>query len=305
MEGRTKELGQRVRLSRERLAASELASTVRAWRLWAVCIDYTASYTRASYQTFVVTLGREAGVKPQVASGLLRRFDELGVFCWKAAPRGSKLASELGLPELSPTQSGAVKKDDEPSPTQSGTVSEAPHLPRVGPLRSNNVLSSESHSHDYVGDPEWVGEETESSEAPEPLKPGEFAGTPEWQAAGERPPRPFADLSDDELLRLSWKKKDEPETLASIRAEWERRQESSDAAHPPVTPELASREDEAVMPEITSPRLRALYGLDNPHGFHGDERTSDGIGDDERSQMEWRAANPNKARARRRREGEA
>jgi hypothetical protein len=34
----------------------------------------------------------------------------------------------------------------------------------------------------------------------------------------------------------------------------------------------------------------------------GDERTGDGIADDERSQMLWRAANPAKARARRREE---
>jgi hypothetical protein len=42
----------------------------------------------------------------------------------------------------------------------------------------------------------------------------------------------------------------------------------------------------------------ARFG-DPPAGsFHGDERTGDGIGDDERSQREWAAANPIKARAR-------
>jgi hypothetical protein len=48
--------------------------------------------------------------------------------------------------------------------------------------------------------------------------------------------------------------------------------------------------------------VRRLFGLDNPDGFHQEERTGDGIGGDEASQRRWADDNPAKARARRARE---
>jgi len=72
-------------------------------------------------------------------------------------------------------------------------------------------------------------------------------------------------LSRDELVRLAWA---EPGRQDTIRAE------------------LARRDAEPSGPFAP---------------WHGDERTGDGIGDDEASQMRWRGANPAKVRARERR----
>ena len=48
-----------------------------------------------------MTLARAAGgVDRKDASRTLRRFDELGVFGWKAARRGSRGVSLLGLPHM-------------------------------------------------------------------------------------------------------------------------------------------------------------------------------------------------------------
>lgn len=97
----TKDLGKRLRQSRERLAGSELARIGQAWRLWAACVEQTAGWAREADQIHLGTLAREAaGVHRNAASKLMRRFDELGVFRWEAAPRGSHGISLLTLPSL-------------------------------------------------------------------------------------------------------------------------------------------------------------------------------------------------------------
>lgn len=96
----TRQLGERLRVSRERLAASELATSGMAWRLWAACVDATVGYARQADQVYATTLGGAAGVHRSKVGALLRRFDELGVFGWDAAPRGSHGISELRLPDV-------------------------------------------------------------------------------------------------------------------------------------------------------------------------------------------------------------
>lgn len=95
----SKEAGARVRLSRKRLAASDLGGTVRAWRLWAVCVEATASYGRAADLTFATALAKRAGIPHGMASKFLRQFDELGVFQWpREERRGDRKARLLALP---------------------------------------------------------------------------------------------------------------------------------------------------------------------------------------------------------------
>jgi hypothetical protein len=106
------ELGERLRLSRERLlASSDLAKIGRAWRLWAACVDATFGYAREADTTYAVTLGRSAGIDRKAASQLLHRFSELGVFVWEAAPLGSHAMSELRLPPLDRRSSGRANGD--------------------------------------------------------------------------------------------------------------------------------------------------------------------------------------------------
>jgi len=93
-------LGERLRVSRERLASSELANLGQAWRLWAACVDATFGYAREADRIYLSTLARAAGVHRTKVGPILRQFDELGVFTWRAAPRGSHGISELGLPHV-------------------------------------------------------------------------------------------------------------------------------------------------------------------------------------------------------------
>ena len=93
-----RDLAERLRASRDRLAASELARHGQAWRLWSVCVAQTVGYSREADQTFASALAREAGMHRNSTSRLLRRFDELDVFVWDAAPLGSHAASILRLP---------------------------------------------------------------------------------------------------------------------------------------------------------------------------------------------------------------
>jgi hypothetical protein len=97
----TRELGERLRLSRERLAGSELANQGQAWRLWAACVDATVGYSREADLIYVSTLARNAaGVHRNATARIMRRFHELEVFSWIAAPPGSHAISELRLPTL-------------------------------------------------------------------------------------------------------------------------------------------------------------------------------------------------------------
>ncbi len=77
-----------------------MAASGQAWKLWAACIAETVDSARAATQTYVSTLAHAAGIDRTGAGRLLRRFGELGIFDWKAAPRTSKGVSELALPLL-------------------------------------------------------------------------------------------------------------------------------------------------------------------------------------------------------------
>jgi hypothetical protein len=132
-------LGERLRVSRERLADSDLAGLGQAWRLWAACADATFGYSREADQIYLTTLAKLAGVHRTKAGPLLRRFDELGVFGWQAAPRGSHGISELRLPHVAPT----VHEVRHVAPTvhdAGGSCSPQ------GALQSNDSMSAESLS---------------------------------------------------------------------------------------------------------------------------------------------------------------
>jgi hypothetical protein len=107
-----RELGKRLRCSRERLTESELAKSARAWRMWAACVDATFGYAREGDLTYAATLGNTVGVDRWAASKLLQQFNELGVFVWIPAPRGSRGISELRLPQLEIRSANHVNRDE-------------------------------------------------------------------------------------------------------------------------------------------------------------------------------------------------
>lgn len=95
-----KEAGERYRLSRERLLASpELSGSLRAWRLWAVCMEETASYSKAADRVHAATLAGKAGLRRDKVSEILYAFDAQGVLVWRK-DRGSRSPGFLALPSL-------------------------------------------------------------------------------------------------------------------------------------------------------------------------------------------------------------
>jgi hypothetical protein len=270
MANNTKEMAARLRLSRERLLASDLKQNTRAWRLWAACVEATVGYTREADQTYVVGLARRAAMERQVASQLLQRFNDLGVFVWQSGPRGSHTPGMLTLPRLSGGHSGTVS---EASGGQSGTMSPAPQGVTVAPLH-NSELSNEAmdgqtsldagtHHFPLIGPSDGV-DASEDWHA-------------ERRAIQEARPE-LAALTREELVRLAHAR---PEKQDAIRAELARREAEAD-------PALA--------------KVLARFGDPAPGSFDGDERTGDTTGDDEASQLRWQGANPSKTRARRRRD---
>lgn len=101
-----KDAGRKMRLSRQRLAESELHTSGRAWRVWAACIELTASYSKNAERTTVVEIAALAGIRPARVSPILRDFDRLGVFTWRK-DRGRRSPGLLVLPALE-TQNGSV-----------------------------------------------------------------------------------------------------------------------------------------------------------------------------------------------------
>jgi hypothetical protein len=233
MADNTQEMAERLRLSRERLMASDLKGTTRAWRLWAACVDATVGYTREADQTYVVGLAKRAGMERQVASQLLQRFNELGVFAWASGPRGSHTPGMLALP----------------SGGHSGTMSRPAQGVKVTPLHSNDSMRVES-----LSDAVSIDTGTHHS-SPSLIGPQDSVdGSGDWEA--------------------------------------ERRANSEARPKPqPFDTEKLARQLEA---ELGEPDLAERFPP-----YHGDERTGDGVGDDEASQLRWQGANPSKARARR------
>jgi hypothetical protein len=94
-----KEACRRSRLSRQRLMESELSGQARAWRLWAVCNEMTAGYSKSADKIHVVTLANMASMRDDKASGLLYEFDRLGVFIWRK-DKGRRSTGFLALPSF-------------------------------------------------------------------------------------------------------------------------------------------------------------------------------------------------------------
>lgn len=297
-----KELGERLRLSRERLAASDLARLGSAWRLWAACADATFGYAREADTIYLTTLARTAGVHRSKAGPLLRRFDELGVFVWKAAPRGSHGISELGLPHVAPQlHEGAHVAPplrDEPSSCS----------PQGSP-QSTEVIRHELIAHESV-------EELENSEASQSSK----CGTPRVARQEDKPaPRvcecaihgPDA-LYDDEgicvlcaVCQICVEDRIDgvcPLCGSEPDLRWSDCQQYGEEMPLGILCSSACFGDGSCQAKEAQRRARDIELRFPP--FHGDERTGDGIGDDERSQMRWRATNPTKVRARERRRGQ-
>jgi hypothetical protein len=107
-----RELGERLRPSRDRLLASDLAKLGRAGRLWAACADATFGYAREADMTYAVTLGDSAGIDRKAAAKFLHRLSDLGVFVSYAAPLGSHAMSELRLPSLETWSRSRVNSDE-------------------------------------------------------------------------------------------------------------------------------------------------------------------------------------------------
>jgi hypothetical protein len=88
-----KDAGRRVRLARQRLQESKaeisdgqrsfrLASSARAWRVFAVCAERTASWSKGSDSVHVRTIAKEAGLPENKVSVILKAFDAGGIFSW-------------------------------------------------------------------------------------------------------------------------------------------------------------------------------------------------------------------------------
>ena len=247
------ELGRRLRLSRERLAASDLAGQGQAWRLWAACADATFGYAREADQIYLTTLARNAAdVHRNAASRIMRRFDELGVFGWHAAPRGSHGISLLSLPPLHAPSTVHEDRLDAPL-----TVHEDAHAPSTvhedgatcsahGALQSNEVKSIE-----LITNSSPIATGTQHHHSPV-IGPSEgVEGSDDWHAERRANPetRPEPDAFDDL--------------------------------------------DAAVQAAYADADLAVRFPP-----FHEDQRTGDGVGDDEASQLRWEAANPHRTRAR-------
>jgi hypothetical protein len=147
------ELLERANLSRTRLASSELCASGQAWKLWSACIGETIDHLRAGAQTYAATLAHAARIDRTDTGRLLRRFDELGIVGWKAAPRASKGISVLTLPRDVMPQPARDGADVMPQPAHSSTEVEsvelrtqysligagADHSPLIGPSDSREV----------------------------------------------------------------------------------------------------------------------------------------------------------------------
>lgn len=261
MKGREPELWARVCLSRERLAASELAKVGRAWRLWSAGIDQTEGYAREADTIYIGTLARTAGAMDRkAASQLMSRFHELGVFVWKAAPRGSHGISELALPPLAGQRLHVV-----PTPHEDVHVVPTPHEDASTwgvdtPLQSNEVMSDDvmSNAHNSSID------------------------------TGEQHSSLIATSEGLDVLGSGVAPQEEP-------AETGAPGETGPARC--ATPGCGGA---AFSDGLCIDCDRARFYASQPSPFDRDERTGDTIGDDEASQMRWASANPRKARARRR-----
>jgi hypothetical protein len=252
MKDRRTELLERANLSRERLAASGLAGSGQAWKLWNAMVASMVDNVKAADQTYAGTLASSAGIDRTDTGRLMRQMDELGIVGWKAAPRASKGISELSLPVL--------PRDVMPEPAHDASAR----------MKSSDVMPQPAcQASDVMPEPALPsnGEGTKSLhiglQASEPLG-NENLGSPEVIG----PPRDVMPslkfMSDLELLRCY---RERPETMDAVKAE------------------IAIR--------VRVKELERRFG-----SLANDERTGDGVGDDEASMLRWEHANPTKARRR-------
>lgn len=136
----------RFRLSRQRLAESELDGQARAWKLWAVCMERTAGYSKSADRVHVVTLANLAGMRDDKASALLREFDRLGVVVWRK-DTGRRSPGFLALPSW-------VEPDGGPRP------SSGPKCPECGGKLRRQTSETSSQTQGWLcaeDDSHWVG----------------------------------------------------------------------------------------------------------------------------------------------------
>lgn len=92
------------------MVASDLANSPRAWRIWAVCAELTASYSKSADRVYVSTIANLANVRPDHASPVLRQFDAEGIYIWRKDV-GRKSPGFLALPSYAEPKPSAPVGD--------------------------------------------------------------------------------------------------------------------------------------------------------------------------------------------------
>lgn len=133
------EVGRRFRASRENLAHSQfiliegtgknerrtdLSDSARAWKVWAVCAELTASWSKASDRVHVRTIANRAGLREDKVSPILRAFHEEAVFGW-VKDEGKRSAGLLTLP-MGPAMGHAGVSAPKDEPEDSAPASPSP-----------------------------------------------------------------------------------------------------------------------------------------------------------------------------------
>jgi hypothetical protein len=258
------EAGERMRVSQTRLVAAGAKVNLRAWRVAGAVWGLTAGYSKAWDAVFVDALAELTGMDERSVRRGIKDCVAAGALQWLPSHQGKRgRPSLIGLPESGPSKPGVAP------------VRAVEARAVTARLPSVEVISNEgSDSHGGEQVPAPVAHRSQGST---PVLPED------WEVESDTGPQARPDpelrgMTREELVRLWYAR---PEAHDGIRAEMERRE-----TRPDPYADL-------------DPAIRRHFGLDNPDGWHGDERTGDGIGDDEASQMRWRAANPSKVRARR------
>jgi hypothetical protein len=73
----------KVLASRQRLAASDMAGSLRAWKVWSACVSRTPDWQKGSDKTYIKVIADATGsVKRDQVSALLKEFDRLDISRW-------------------------------------------------------------------------------------------------------------------------------------------------------------------------------------------------------------------------------
>lgn len=280
-------------MSQRRLV--EGRATARAWRVAAAVWQLTYPFDKGWDTIYVEELGRLANIGDRRDAGrAIKECARLGALEWEPStfvpPRGQpgrpSLVGLPGAPKVGANHPHLGDAATGPERLEQATKAGALH-PHLGDGKAganhphNQHLSSvlsvgaeRPHlgTHGQGGEGTALGSRGSTDEGD---GAGTQAGTP---TVGQSAPD-LAGLTREQLVRLA---------------------RADAGTHDAIRAELARREAAADPYADLSPGVRRLFGLDNPHVFDHDERTGDGVGDDERSQMRWRAANASKVRVRER-----